>query len=110
MNRMMNRVVTKTLGDVDVVLHVLEANVWTSEDAQVVDLLPDNTPVIAVLNKIDRVKDKTVLLPYIEKLMQRFDYAEVVPVSAWRRTQLDVLLDQIRSEERRVGRGGRVRV
>ncbi|HLS18081.1 MAG TPA: GTPase Era [Paenalcaligenes sp.] len=97
MNRMMNRVVTKTLGDVDVVLHVLEANVWTSEDAQVVDLLPDNTPVIAVLNKIDRVKDKTVLLPYIEKLMQRFDYAEVVPVSAWRRTQLDVLLDQIGS-------------
>src|SRR5690625_2323856 len=97
MNRMMNRVVTKTLNDVDVVLHVLEANVWNSEDAEVVNLLPTNTPVIAVLNKIDRVKDKSVLLPYIEQLTQRFNYAEVIPVSAWRRTQLDLLLEQIRN-------------
>ncbi|HLR30814.1 MAG TPA: GTPase Era [Paenalcaligenes sp.] len=94
MNRMMNRVVTKTLSDVDLVLHVLEANVWTSEDQQVVDLLPANIPVIAVLNKVDRLKDKSVLLPFIEQLAQRFDYAEIIPVSAWRRTQLDVLLDQ----------------
>lgn len=95
MNRMMNRVVTKTLSDVDVVLHVLEANVWTAEDAQVVGLLPKDTPVIAVLNKVDRLKDKSVLLPYIEQLSERFNYAEIIPVSAWRRTQLDVLLAQI---------------
>src|SRR5690625_5306352 len=64
MNRMMNRVVTKTLGDVDVVLHVLEANVWTSEDAQVVDLLPDNTPVIAVDRKSTRLNSSHVAISY----------------------------------------------
>jgi len=95
MNRMMNRVVTQTLKDVDVVLHVLEANHWTDEDEQVLELLPTNTKVIAVLNKIDRIKDKSTLLPYIAELQQRFNYAEIIPVSAERNIQLDVLLEQI---------------
>src|SRR5690625_1656984 len=50
MNRMMKRVVTEALSDVDLVLHVLEANVLSPGDQHVVDLLPNNTPVIAVLN------------------------------------------------------------
>src|SRR5699024_11488959 len=94
MNRMMNRVVTKTLSDVDLVLHVFEANVWTPDDQQVVDLLPNNTPVIAVLNKVDRLKDKTVLLYYIEQLIQRFNYAEIIHVSNWIRPQFHVIFIQ----------------
>ncbi|HLS21258.1 MAG TPA: GTPase Era [Paenalcaligenes sp.] len=95
MNRMMNRVVTQTLKDVDVVLHVLEANRWTEEDEQVLSLLPESGAVFAVLNKVDRIRDKTELLPYITELSERFDYAEIIPVSAERNIQLDVLLDEI---------------
>jgi len=95
MNRMMNRVVTQTLKDVDVVLHVLEANRWTDEDEQVLSLLPESGTVFAVLNKVDRIRDKTELLPYIAELSERFDYAEIIPVSAERNIQLDVLLDEI---------------
>lgn len=95
MNRMMNRVVTQTLKDVDVVLHVLEANRWTEEDEQVLSLLPESGAVFAVLNKVDRIRDKTELLPYLTALSERFDYAEIIPVSAERNIQLDVLLDEI---------------
>lgn len=95
MNRMMNRVVTQALKDVDIVLHVLEANRWTDEDERILSLLPSDGIVIAVLNKVDRLKDKTVLLPYITQLTERFNYTEVIPVSAERGIQLDVLLDQI---------------
>lgn len=95
MNRMMNRVVTQTLKDVDVVLHVLEANRWTDEDEQVLSLLPESGTVFAVLNKVDRIRDKTELLPYIAELSERFDYAQIIPISAERDIQLDVLLDEI---------------
>lgn len=95
MNRMMNRVVTQTLRDVDVILHVLEAGRWTEEDEQILALLPEGAVVIAVLNKVDQIKDKAALLPYIAELSERFNYTEIIPVSAERGTQLDVLLDQI---------------
>jgi len=95
MNRMMNRVVTQTLNDVDVILHVLEANRWTAEDEQVLRLLPANKTVVAVLNKVDRVRDKEQLLPFIAELSERFDYAAIVPVSAQKGTQLTALLDDI---------------
>lgn len=95
MNRMMNRVVRQVLAEVDVILHVLEGNQFTSEDKQVQDLLPKDGNVIAVINKVDKLKDKTVLLPYIAELDQQFNYKEIIPVSAYRKIQLDVLLEQI---------------
>src|SRR5690554_6326741 len=95
MNRMMNRVVTQTLADVDAVVHVVEAGKWTEADAQVIELLPKSRPVILVINKIDLFKDKTELLPFIAKLSQQFSFQAVVPLSAARDVQLDNLLDEI---------------
>ncbi|HLS43042.1 MAG TPA: GTPase Era [Paenalcaligenes sp.] len=95
MNRMMNRVVTQTLADVDAVVHVVEAGKWTEADAQVIELLPKSRPVILVINKIDLFKDKTELLPFIAKLSQQFSFQAVVPLSAARDVQLDTLLDEI---------------
>lgn len=95
MNRMMNRVVTQSLTDVDVVLHVVEAGKWNAGDEQLLPLLPKDAKVILVINKVDLFKDKTDLLPFIAQVSAKYDYAAILPVSAQRGVQLDTLLDEI---------------
>ncbi|MBV6271426.1 GTPase Era [Alcaligenaceae bacterium CGII-47] len=97
MNRMMNRVVTQALAEVDVVVHVVEAGKWSSGDAQMLPLLPQNRPVILVVNKVDALKSKNDMFAYVSRITAQFPYAAVVPVSALRGVQLDILLDEIGS-------------
>lgn len=59
-------------------------------------LLPKDKPVILVINKIDEIKDKSALLPFIAKMADVHDWAAVVPVSAEKGTQADALLAEIR--------------
>lgn len=95
MNRMMNRVVTQTLTEVDVVVHVVEAGKWSAADAQIVPLLPKSGGAILAINKVDLLKDKNTMFSYVQKLMAEYPYAAVVPVSASRGVQLENLLDEI---------------
>lgn len=95
MNRMMNRVVTQSLTDVDVVLHLVEAGKWNEGDQQLIPLFPQETPVLLVINKVDLLKNKADLLPFIAQVSTKYPYAAVIPVSAHRRVQLDQLLDEI---------------
>lgn len=92
MNRSMNRSVTSVLNEVDVVFFVIEALHFDDEDTKVVELLPKNVPVILVVNKIDKVKDKSALLPFIEKTSQLFAFHTIMPVSAQRGSQVTDLL------------------
>ncbi len=95
MNRMMNRVVTQALAEVDVVVHVVEAGKWSAGDARLLPLLPSSRPVILVVNKVDALKDKNSMFAYVSRITAQFPYAAVVPVSALRDVQLDILLDEI---------------
>lgn len=98
LNRVMNRSVTQTLSNVDVVLFVIEVMRFDARDEKVLALLPRNQPVVLVLNKVDKVDDKEKLLPFIEKMSALFPFAAIVPVSAQRGgPQLDQLLQEIRS-------------
>lgn len=94
MNRMMNRVVTQTLSDVDVIYHVVEAGKWSAGDEAVKDLLPSDAKVILVLSKVDTLKDKNSLFAFTQGVLQKFPYVAVVPVSAVKSIQLDVLLTE----------------
>ncbi len=96
LNRGMNRVVTSSLREVNVVLFVLEARQFDERDQQVLELLPQDRPVILVINKADLLADKTELLPFIEKLSALRHFAAIVPISARQGKQLDTLLDAIR--------------
>lgn len=82
LQRAMNRGVTRTLHDVDAVVWVLEAGRFTAADAALLRLLPGGRPVIAALNKIDTLRDKRSLLPFIARLAPRFDFAAIIPISA----------------------------
>jgi len=92
LNRQMNRAVTQALQEVDVALFVIEAGRFSDADRAVRQLLPQDRPVILVINKIDRLADKSALLPFTAKMAQEFQFAEIIPVSASHNLSLDVLL------------------
>lgn len=96
LNRTLNRTVTNTLMASDVVLYLVEGDNFGPADQQVLDLLPKDLPCILVINKIDYVKDKGRLIPFIQKLSEKHPFAAVVPVSAKQRYQLDALQEEIR--------------
>src|SRR5690606_25005479 len=96
MNRMMNRVVTQALQEVDVVLHVVEAGKWSEGDERIVPLLPKKNALL-VISKVDQLKDKNALFGFTETILERHPYDAVIPVSAVRDIQLSVLLDEIAS-------------
>lgn len=96
LNNLMNRTVTDSIEGVDVVLFVVEALKFGPADRKVLALLPRNLPVILVINKIDRITDKSRLLPHIAELAALFSFSAVVPVSARKGTQLRALLDAIK--------------
>jgi GTPase len=95
MNRMMNRVVTQALADVDVVVHVVEAGKWSEGDAKLLPLLPSGDKTLLVISKIDALKSRDKLFPFVGKLMALHPYAAVIPVSATKNHQLDQLLSEI---------------
>ncbi|MHB1591592.1 MAG: GTPase Era [Sulfuricella sp.] len=96
LNRVMNRTVTQSLSDVDVALFVIEAMRFDARDEKVLALLPRNQPVVLVINKTDKVSDKSTLLPFIEKVSASFPFAAIIPVSAKRDAQLPELVQEIR--------------
>lgn len=96
LNRYMNRAAKSALVDVDVIVFVVEAGKWTGEDEAVARLLQDvNAPIVVAINKIDRIKAKYDLLPFIDKVAQKVAFSAVVPVSAYRKTNLDALEQEI---------------
>ncbi len=91
-NKYMNRAATSVLNDVDVVLFVVQAKQWTEEDAVVLKLFEHlSVPVILLVNKIDRLKNKNDLLPYIDRLKTQYPFHSVIPVSALNNINLDQL-------------------
>lgn len=96
LNRAMNRAITSALADVDVVLFVIEAGRFTHDDERVRALLPADRPVILVINKIDRLKRREEVLPFIAEMAARHGFSEIVPVAAEKDDNLDELLKVIR--------------
>lgn len=84
LNRSLNRAVTSTLSSVDVVLFVIEAGNFGPDDEKVLKLLPNNVPVLMLINKFDRVTDKNDILPFLQQMGGVGDFREIIPMSAKR--------------------------
>jgi GTPase len=95
LNRGMNRVVTQSLAEVDVVLLVIEALRFSVEDSALLELLPNERPVLLVINKTDKLSDRRLLLPFIQQMAQQHDFAEIVPVSAVKGHSVETLVGTI---------------
>ena len=92
LNRSLNRAVTSTLADVDLVLLVVEAGKWGPHDAAVLALVEPTKPVLLVANKLDLVGRRAELAPWLQDMQQRHAFAEFVPMSANRRADVERLL------------------
>lgn len=96
MNRLMNRTATGALMEADLVLFVIEANRWTEEDNDVLERIKNSgIPTIALLNKVDSVHPREGLLEKLSALAERCDFADLIPISAKKGDNLDVLLDRV---------------
>ncbi len=95
-NRYMNREVTSSLSHTDVVLFVVEAVKWGRNDALVAGLLKEvSATLVLVINKLDLLKERASLLPYMDNLKEKLPFAEIVPLSARRRKDVDLLESKI---------------
>jgi GTP-binding protein Era len=97
-NRYMNRAASSSITDVDVVIFVVERGIWTDEDEWVMSQVKRaHCPVILVINKIDMMKDKKQLLPFIKNCEEKMDFAEIIPLAALHGTNLENLENSIHS-------------
>jgi GTP-binding protein Era len=82
LNRSLNKTVLGAIGDVDLVLFVVEAGKFTLADAKVLSLLKPDVPALLVANKLDQVHRRGDLAPWLRDMQQRHDFTEFVPMSA----------------------------
>lgn len=83
MNRYLNRTAASVLNYVDVVVFLIEALRWTEEDEDVLRRLTGfSGPVILAVNKVDRITDKSLLLPFLQDMASKRGFSEVIPLAA----------------------------
>ncbi|MDY7026274.1 MAG: GTPase Era [Pseudomonadota bacterium] len=95
-NRSMNRSAMNVIHDVNVIVFVVDSNKWNEGDEWALKKLElVQTPVILAINKVDKLDDKGDLLPIIESHTHRYDFADIIPVSAKQKLQLEELRESI---------------
>lgn len=96
-NRLMNRAASSSIGDVELIIFVVEGTHWTPDDEMVLNKLRSvQCPVLLAINKIDNVTDKSKLLPHISFLSQQMSFLDIVPVAAEKGTNLDTIARIVR--------------
>ena len=93
LNRSLNRAVRGALEGIDLVLFVVEAGSFTLADAKVLALLKPGTPVILVANKLDTIRRRADIAPWLRDLQQRHSFAQWLPMSAKNPRDVERLLE-----------------
>jgi GTP-binding protein Era len=95
-NQYMNRAAKSAFADVDVILFVVEAGRWTDEDQAVANQLKGiDIPVVVVVNKIDKFKNKEALFPYIQQVSEKVQMDSLIPVSAYQKNGLERIVETV---------------
>lgn len=96
MNRFMNRAAVGALEGASVILFVVDAGRWGGGDKQTLQLIKQSgLPCMLVVNKIDKITPREKLLPYLQASSERYDFAEIVPISALREDNLQRLKETL---------------
>ena len=96
LNRALNRRAIEGARDCDAVTLVVEAMRYGGEDREVLRRIPAEAPIVVAVNKIDLVRDRADLLPFLERLAGEREFAALVPVSAGSGENLGELLRVVR--------------
>lgn len=98
MNRIMNKTAVSTLREVDAVAFIIDGTRWQDEDNYVLNLIKKvSVPCFLVINKVDKMDDKSQLLPCIEQMNERHAFTSIIPLSAKTGLQVDVLHEQLQA-------------
>jgi GTP-binding protein Era len=92
LNKSLNKTVMGAVGDVDLVLFVVEAGNFTLADAKVLSLLKPGIPALLVANKLDMVNRRAEIAPWLRDMQERHPFAEFVPMSAKQPKDIERLL------------------
>ena len=95
LNLHMNKIAINSMKGVDIVLYVIDGLKWNAEDQVKVESIPGDTIKILIINKIDKLNDKNILLPFIEELNRQNSFDSIVPISALKNLGVDDLLSLI---------------
>lgn len=96
MNQVLNRTAVQALGDADIVCFIVEAGRFEAGDAFILDAIRSaGRPAILVVNKVDRIADRTALLPFLEARAGEYDYLAMVPLSAKTGSNLGGLVEEL---------------
>ncbi len=92
----MNRAASSSIKDVDIILWLVETGKWTKEDARVLEHVSQvDVPVILCVNKIDKLKIAQEVLPFLEKIGQKYQPTELFPLSAFKKNDTKALRELI---------------
>jgi GTP-binding protein Era len=96
LNRFMNRTAGAALAGVDVIVMVVDRGEWRDDDERVLrSCLATGTPLLLAVNKVDLEDNPNAILPSLEVLATRADFAGLIPLSALREKNLEVLEEEI---------------
>ncbi|MBF0266505.1 MAG: GTPase Era [Gammaproteobacteria bacterium] len=91
-HKYMNREASTAIDDVDVVILMLEALKLTDEDQRILKILKNSSaPIILVINKVDLIKNKERLLPYLQSTNELFNFKAVIPLSSKKGSNIEQL-------------------
>ena len=89
LNKVMNKIASHCYEEVDLVLFLIDRLKWQKEEENILNSFKTlNKPVVLVINKIDRLKDKTKLLAFIKDISQKFNFLSIIPISALKKDNL----------------------
>lgn len=99
-NRLMNRAAASSLGEVSLILFVVEGTRWNNDDDMVLTKVKQSgLPCILVVNKQDKVPNPDDLIAHLQVLQQKHDFEEIIPLSAKQTKQVDRLRELVRKRQ-----------
>lgn len=97
LNRVLNRTVTQTVSDADIVVWVVEAGKYLEPDEVVLRQLQEKACVILAVSKCDRVAEKKKLFDFLQAMQSKRIFHAMVPISVKQKRSLSELLSVIRA-------------
>jgi GTP-binding protein Era len=95
-NRLMNRAASSAIKDVDAIIFVVDRTAFTDEDEMVLQQVSNaGVPTILAINKVDLLEEKGSLLPHLQALSKRGDFAAIMPISALSQHNVSELEDEV---------------
>ncbi|XBC37880.1 MAG: GTPase Era [Buchnera aphidicola (Meitanaphis microgallis)] len=92
-NKVQHRHISKLCNNAELILLVLDRTNWTPEDDLALNIIKNDAtiPIIAIINKNDKILKKTILLPYIEYLRKKYPFQDILPISGKTGENINIL-------------------